>query len=206
MKIVEWRIIPGFESYAVSSDGRIMSFPSASRGKRAINGILKPKPGGYKKTYFKVSLYKDKMARDFYIHKLVLSIFGSPQPEGMQCAHIDGNPHNNNIDNLMWATPAENSQHKILHGTSGKGERNSMARISDNDVFTILRRIYLGNSAKDIAHDYGVCASTILSVAAGRTFGHICQEEREKFNIKQILKNNMAIARDKSNAKRMRKS
>ncbi len=28
---------------------------------------------------------------------------------GLQCSHLDDNPHNNSIDNLHWLTPGQNT-------------------------------------------------------------------------------------------------
>ena len=46
-----------------------------------------------------------------YIHKIVAATF-IPNPENKATVnHIDGNKHNNHIDNLEWATYKENSRH-----------------------------------------------------------------------------------------------
>jgi hypothetical protein len=55
---------------------------------------------------------------NFYsVHVLVLENFKSPRPAGLYASHIDGNPHNNNIANLVWETQRDNINRKKDHGT-----------------------------------------------------------------------------------------
>ncbi len=47
-----------------------------------------------------------------YVHRLVAEHFIGPCPEdGMVVNHKDGDPFNNHVSNLEWATVSENSEH-----------------------------------------------------------------------------------------------
>ena len=47
-----------------------------------------------------------------YVHRLVAEHFIGPCPEpGMVVNHIDGDPFNNYVSNLEWATVSENNKH-----------------------------------------------------------------------------------------------
>lgn len=100
----EWRSIPGFEAYIVSTCGDIVSINTRFSPK-----ILKPHKD--KGGYLCVSLRKDRQAHLLRVHRAVAMAF-LPTIEGKTCVnHIDGNKENNNKDNLEWASPSENNKH-----------------------------------------------------------------------------------------------
>lgn len=71
-------------------------------------------PGGGK--YLAVS-YTANGKQDHYLaHRLVAEAY-IPNPENkLEVNHKDGNPSNNNVDNLEWATPSENVKHAYKNG------------------------------------------------------------------------------------------
>ena len=56
-----------------------------------------------------------------YLHRLVYETFKGPIPKDMEIDHIDGNKHNNHIDNLRLVTPKENAMHRSKLGRHGQG-------------------------------------------------------------------------------------
>jgi HNH endonuclease len=63
-------------------------------------------------------------ARRALVHRLVLEAFVGKAPQGMQCAHADGNRANNALGNLRWVTRKENEADKLRHGTRLSGDRS----------------------------------------------------------------------------------
>jgi hypothetical protein len=94
--------IYGFDKYEISNLGRIRN--------KKTKRFVKPKKD--KDDYLYPGLYTKNGKRLFRrVHRLVaetfiINPFGKPLVD-----HIDGEVSNNNLENLRWATPVENSQH-----------------------------------------------------------------------------------------------
>ncbi|MGL4572738.1 MAG: HNH endonuclease [Clostridium sp.] len=120
--VEEWKYIEGFEDrYKISNTGKVFSsycnkeMKSFATGKGYLN---RENNGGYKSIilYSKV-LHKGK---NFKIHRLVAQHFIDNPKNLPQVNHIDGNKHNNNVDNLEWCTNSQNQIHAYKNGLSGK--------------------------------------------------------------------------------------
>ena len=102
--------IEGYPDYMIYEDGRIWSKPKEGGG----NKFLKPSPNG--RGYLQVGLCKDGKRKQMTVHRL-LGIAFIPNPENKrEIDHIDNNRQNNNISNLRWVTPSENSSNRKPYG------------------------------------------------------------------------------------------
>lgn len=116
-----WKNVVGYEGiYEVSNLGRVRTHKektthSVRHGtRRWKQRVLKPKSSKTREP--RVSLWKDKKSKDFLVHRLVAVAF-IPNPENKPCInHIDGNPKNNNVENLEWNTYKENQNHSFDNG------------------------------------------------------------------------------------------
>lgn len=66
--------------------------------------------------YVCCDLRVDGKKETFYIHRLVLETFTGPCPPGMEGCHNDGDPSNNNLDNLRWDTKEANAADTLEMG------------------------------------------------------------------------------------------
>jgi len=90
-----WTTARDFENYLISNIGNVKNSKTGR--------ILKPS----KSKYLSVSLNGCQKT----IHRLVAENFIT-KPDGKnEVNHIDGNKHNNNVENLEWVTRKENIKH-----------------------------------------------------------------------------------------------
>jgi hypothetical protein len=78
--------------------------------------LKQPKQGRYPV----VTLYRDTVAKQFLVHRLVLLAFVGPAPEGMEGCHWDDDPLNNHLSNLRWGTPGDNGLDCVRNGNNWK--------------------------------------------------------------------------------------
>ena len=102
-----WKPIIGYENlYQVSNLGKIKSL------KRNI--ILKPSHN--RKGYLQIILYKNKNKKVGRIHRLVAEAFIPNENNFTDVNHIDGNKHNNKVENLEWCNRSYNLKHAYENG------------------------------------------------------------------------------------------
>lgn len=170
--IIEWRPIPGYEGiYEISNYGALRVLADGRHPGR----ILKSCP--HRRGYVLYCLTRKRYChRTVTVHSLVMLAFVGPRPAGLQINHIDGNKRNNFVGNLEYVTPGENMKHAVVMGLMGlvaRGERSGKAKLNDELVRVIRRRLTAGESQAQIARDVGVAPQTVWNVAIGRTWGHV---------------------------------
>lgn len=104
-----WKSIHQFEGlYEVSNIGRVKSLRRYGRKEEKILNLFKSPKG-----YMVATLYKDGVPYKYFVHVLVARAF-IPNPHNKpQIDHIDNVKWNNNIINLRWVTPHENSTNEL---------------------------------------------------------------------------------------------
>lgn len=163
-----WKDIPGYEGrYQASTYGRIRSVDHYVRcgkngnGNRLVRGRTL-RPGRYCRTGH-LSVVLGKKANGSPVHQLVSLTFLGPCPDGMEVLHNDGNPANNQLDNLRYGTRTENILDVFRIGRAWR-------KLTAADVVEIRSRLKAGERAADIARVYDVSDTTIGSIKQGRTF------------------------------------
>lgn len=102
-----WKPAPGCVGLEVSDHGML----------RNEKGKVWP---GYRdpKGYYRINaaVPGDGHRRGHLVHRLVLEAFVGPCPDGMETRHLNGDPGDNRLSNIVWGTSAENSQDVLRHG------------------------------------------------------------------------------------------
>jgi len=112
--------------------------------------------------YWIIQPYKDGKKKAIHLHRFILTAFKGPAPDPtMECHHIDANPSNNAVDNLMWVTRQQN----IDFSSPGrkKGSPNSKPLNSKWSPYypQILEFLDLGLRPADIAARLGIPRGSI---------------------------------------------
>jgi hypothetical protein len=163
----ELRDVVGYEGwYQVSDDGRVYSLRSG-QGPRAKPRQLKSRADSHGYQSVELSLNKD--VRRMRVHRLVLTAFRGPRPDGMCARHLDDNQANNHIDNLVWGTHGENVADAIKHRRYSYGVRQWAAKLTTDEVAQIIAfRGVLSQS--HMARNFGVSRTTISNVLSGKSW------------------------------------
>lgn len=102
--------INGYEDYFINNEGVIINT------KRIVPRVMQPKKTTSGQGYYSVGLRDSDGKRSFkLVHRLVaLHFLKTPTNwSNMMVNHMDGNTLNNNVNNLEWVTPKENSKHAL---------------------------------------------------------------------------------------------
>lgn len=166
-----WKSVVGFEKiYQVSNRGNIKRV-KATRGSRV--GYLLTKHIN-NKGYHRVRLRKENHNKMYYVHQLVALAFIGKHSEYIEINHKDGNPLNNNLENLEWTNRSKNTLHAAYVLKKNIGEGNYSSKLRDKDIPTIRGLLSAGKlSQREIAERFGVKRTTIQCIKEGRTWIHI---------------------------------
>lgn len=126
--------------------------------------------GKYSNGYARVNVpgKRDASAANFMCRKA----HGEPPSEEHEAAHSCGMGHIGCINprHLSWKTKKENNQEKIVHGTSGRGEKHNLSKLTEHDVHTI-RALKGKKTQSQIAAAFGVTQTTISHIHRGKSWG-----------------------------------
>lgn len=154
--------------YEVSNFGNVRRI-KAAKGAIVLKQI-NPSNDKYGRKVFNVS--KDGKVKQYKLHRAVMEAFCGLCPEGYEVAHLDGNQSNNQLSNLIYATPKENNSHKVVHGTQPMGETVYASKLNEKQVLGI-RASHPVLSYSKLARQYGVHIQTIASIITRKNWKHI---------------------------------
>lgn len=170
----EWRDVPGFSNYKVSSLGRVKSLSrmiNAKLGsKRSIpERILKQTLD--RNGYYIVGIYKEVNNGNpklFFVHRLVAISF-LPNPLNLPTVnHIDLNTQNNHLDNLEWASNRYQMEHRLLRGVMG------ISKLTIEQVIIIKTMLLEGKPTMEISSMFPfVTELSIKKIANNQTWAFV---------------------------------
>ena len=172
--MITWRIIPSFPQYEVSSVGGVRRASSKRELTPHIN----------LRGYFYITLMKPKHLRlqgnpKYSFTRVPMgriiceAFYGAPPEKRSQAAHNNGNPSDNRVENLRWATPLENSQDQYKHGTRVHGARVKCAKLTEAMVSEIRSRRVAGEVWSSLSASFGVSVRAVRDAVRGRSWKHV---------------------------------
>lgn len=168
-----WKQIKGYEGlYEVSNLGNVKSVTRKVRDSNngrefTVTGkILKHNKTKVTERHpnarVAVELWKENKRKRMMVHRLVSEAF-IPNPQGkQQINHIDGNPLNNNVENLEWVTNGENLKHAYSLNLRSK---HNIKPIKGTNKIT--GEVLLFESVSDASRFFNVTDGAIRSALKG---------------------------------------
>ncbi len=159
----EWKPIPDFKRYEVSTLGRIRTIAASIR--RPAKFLLKTRLSS--RGYLTVTLIDDSSrARTVCPHKAVAHVFlEKGRNDQLQVNHKDGIKTNNRIENLEWVSPKENTQHSIKAlGHSRSGEKSAVSKLTEQQVIKIHYLRMEAYTPEEIARMFNVSGSIVSRI------------------------------------------
>jgi hypothetical protein len=174
--VERWLAVPGFEGfYEVSSHGRVRSCERSNTHFNKRVGVMTrcrraqiKSPSGGPNGYLSVRLYRDGRAHAFSVHALVCRAFLGERPSGQEVRHLDGERHNNRLDNLAYGTKAENAADRRAHGRQLSGRAHPWFKFSDDVVKAVRADRANGLFFYQIAERHGVSRSQVVNMCSGK--------------------------------------
>jgi len=166
--MTEWRMIPGFERYEVSDDGRVRY--AATQRERKLHVTRQ----GYNYVSMHVGpptereIGKRNKPRTCKVHRLVALTF-IPNPDDLaEVNHKDFCRTNNRVDNLEWASKRSNVDHALANGHYDPAVHpRRLKRLSLDDVAAIRAST---DHRTVLAERFGVNPSHISKIRSGYAY------------------------------------
>lgn len=141
----KWIYIDGEKSiYKVRSNGEIVSTEYQGRKRKKPHIMI----GGIDKDGYRLVCLTHKHKKHTYkVHRLVAEAFIPNLLNKPEVNHIDGNHLNNNISNLEWCYPSENTHHAIRTGlrkaTNNEESIDTACSLIESNQYSLNEITYL---------------------------------------------------------------
>ena len=168
----EWRPVLGFEGdYEVSRDGRARRVSNAknTHAGRPLKAL--PVRG-----YLRFVFCRDREKTQASAHRAVWEAFNGRIPPGLQVNHLNGDKHDNRLENLAVVTQSENVawNFRVLgvkpNINPSKGAKNGRAKLAETDIPRIWALRAEGRSQQAIADLLGVSQTSVSRVLLRQTW------------------------------------
>lgn len=106
-------------------------------------------------------------------HRLVALAFISNPHNLSDVAHCDGDPSNNNVSNLRWATHRDNQMDMRAHGTMQDGEKSITAKLTKHQASEIRSRAQIRGEGVKLAEEFNLSKAQISRIKTGKRWSNL---------------------------------
>lgn len=182
-EIEEWRDVPGYEGkYQVSNFGNVKTLNRTVIGNNCSymrKGKILNKYYGGRTGYYKVKLYNgDGSFNSFPVHRLVAQSFLYNPESYPQINHRDGNPENNNVNNLEWCNNSINIKHAydtgLINMNNRRGANHYKAILTEDDVRNIRYKHDIDKTPlKNLMNEYNMSHGAIYGIVKHKNWKYV---------------------------------
>jgi len=167
------KIIPGLPGYKIDEKGNVWSYIVYGPGDyvRKQGRLLKSRisKGGY----IIFNLHKNKKQLTTSAHRLLMITFKPTVICNLHVRHLDGNPQNNNLNNLAWGTAKDNARDCYSYGRPPIGENNNNAKITESLAVSLKNFLALGIKKITLSRAFGLGYNILNKIDRGESWQHI---------------------------------
>jgi hypothetical protein len=164
---------PRYEGYAGSTDGKVWTCRARGHADKFTEWKELAQARRKKNRYMQVTFKINKKAKVRLVQHVILEVFVSDRPVGLESCHRDGDRGNNNLTNIRWDTHQANVDEQIGHGTRMDGVLNHKAKLDDDKVIEAKKMRAAGSTYDELASFFGVTRTAIRYACTGITWKHL---------------------------------
>lgn len=167
--VEDWKDIPGYEGeYQASTRGRIRRLEHVKKGSGRRSSAKIITASRISDGHYQVGLH----GRRFLVHYLVLLTFVGPRPaDKPHIRHLDDNPANNRLDNIVYGTAQENAlDRERARKADGSSFRYSKERALKIKEALEARLEWTYAEMLKLAESFGVSLKTVRRIKSGEAW------------------------------------
>lgn len=157
----------------MSNYGNIKSFDKKIKNRYSTrfmpSKILKPYKSN--KGYLQVRLYKNKLNKNCFVHRIVAEAFIPNLNNLLEVNHEDENPLNNNVSNLEWCTHKENINYGNHNSKMAKSKSKEIIQY-DINMNEIKRWVSMNDIKRELKLNIS-CVCKCCKKKYSKSYGYI---------------------------------
>jgi hypothetical protein len=168
-------IVKNGENYEVSNLGNVRSIDRYVTNSNGITKLIKGKilkKGNHTGGYHNVALTLNGNPKSYYVHILVAKTFIINSENKPEVNHKDGDKKNNQVVNLEWSTPKENTAHARSTGLCNQNGEDSIKATLTNKLVEEIRSMYESElyTQRELAVKFGMDFRKINQIVNYKTY------------------------------------